>query len=176
VSERFFVEATGVCMWPAVREGDLLLCEPLGGSVPSKGEVLVAREDRGFVAHRFLRVRRYRGKEQLFLGADLGRPDRPRGRDEILGRVLLVYRQQEGLTDVAAVPAGDEDVGPVAAAILRRLARWHTRVTQLRNALRNHGDLPLQLSDVVATGSPDTSHLAREGAPRHGGAGHAGFP
>jgi hypothetical protein len=160
VSDRFFVEATGVCMWPAVREGDLLLCEPLGGAVPNRGEVLVAREDRGFVAHRFLRLRRYRGKEQLFLGADLGRPDRPRGREEILGRVLLVYRQQEGLTDVATIPAGGEQVGPFAAAVLRHLARWHTRATHLRNALRNHGARPLQSFGVVAARSPDTSHLA----------------
>jgi hypothetical protein len=137
VSERFWVEATGVCMWPAVREGDLLLCEPIGGTALSRGEVLVAHDERGFVAHRLRRARRWRGEEQLFLKADLGDADPPRRRNEILGRVLLIYRQEDCLTDVTAALGGELEIGPIAAAILRRVARLHTDAGKGRDVNRN---------------------------------------
>jgi hypothetical protein len=175
MSERFWVEATGVCMWPAVREGDLLLCEPLGSGVPNPGEVLVAHDGRGFVAHRLHSARLVRGKERLLLKADLGESDRPRGREEILGRVLLVYRQEEGLTDVTTSLRSELEVGPFTAAILRRVARWHTDAIKVRNALRNRDNTTLELPNVPrpAARSPDPGHLARTRAAAHGGIRHA---
>jgi hypothetical protein len=151
MSERFWVEATGVCMWPAIREGDLLLCQPLGSSVLCAGEVLVAHDGRGWVAHRLRYTRQLRGTEHLCLKADLGKADWPRRREEILGRVLLIYRERQGLTDLGAPLGGDLDIGPLGASFLRRLARWHTQATKIRNALRNRERATLESRDVTAT-------------------------
>jgi hypothetical protein len=169
MSERFWVQATGVCMWPAVREDDLLLCEPLGETVPLAGEVLVAHDGEGWVAHRLRRTWRRRGEERLVLKADLGPADLPRRRSEILGRVLLVYRSHQGLTDVCTPVSGELEIGPIGAAILRRVARWHTRARQARNALRNRPQATLESANDSAARPPDPRHLARAGDTAHGG-------
>ena len=164
-------------MWPAVREGDLLLCEPLGTTAPMAGEVLVANEGPGWVAHRLRCARRRRGEEQLILKADLGRPDRPRRREEILGRVLLVYRQEDGLTEVTTTLAGDElEISPFLAALLRHIARWHTRASNHRNARRNRHDRPLQSVNVSPARPPDPGDLARTRPAPDGGLRHAHLP
>jgi len=146
VSPRFWVEASGVCMWPALREGDLLLCEPLPeGPPPSPGEVLVAREGTRFVAHRLRRSHGPAGRERFVLGADLGPADPPRRREEIVGRVLLVHRSPEGLLEVAPPFTGKAEIGPLEAALLRRLARWHTDSS--RKGDRIQRILPLESGD-----------------------------
>jgi hypothetical protein len=152
VRSLFWIEIDGVCMWPALRERDLLLCEPLDGITPPLGDVLIAREGSCFVAHRLKRAYGTPGAEHFVLKADLGGADPPRPRSEILGRALLVYRPDSGrsgqaLLDVGAPLAAEPELGPLASALLRRVARWHTLANQ---GLRIQGGAPLEMGNGLA--------------------------
>jgi hypothetical protein len=135
-------------MWPALREGDQLLCGPLDES-PVAGSVLVAREGSQLVAHRLTRKTGSPGHERFILKADLGGEDRPRRRSEIVGHALLVHRQgnRQGLCDIDPPLTAGADVGPVACALLRRVARWHTTASHAQNAGRIS---PIPLLDPVS--------------------------
>ncbi len=149
------MEISGVCMWPVLREGDLLLCEPLGELAPNLGDVLVAPEGSRFVAHRLQRIYGPRSAECLVLQGDLAGPDAPRKRGDILGRALLVYRTASGtgpprLLDIAPPAVSSADLGLLGSGLLRRVASWQTRARLARNVDRIRPALPLDVGDVLA--------------------------
>lgn len=111
----------GLCMWPWIREGDLLLVEPLPGELRALlGRIAIATSVVGPVAHRIRRIAGPVGRERVILGGDLGADDPPRSRTDLLGVVRAIYRPAVGFLD----PAPAHHVGPLAAALLGRLGRW----------------------------------------------------
>ncbi len=113
--------AHGTCMWPAVREGDLLLHLPLGNQRLAERleSVAIARGLGGeLVAHRIVRVLGPSGAERVVLSGDLGNEDPPRPRSEILGLVEAVYRPGRGFVELGP-PLRP---GPLGRSLLRRIA------------------------------------------------------
>jgi hypothetical protein len=141
-------------MWPALREGDLLLCEPLDVAAPLLGEVLVARSDSRFVAHRLTRAYGPPGAERFVLKADLGGEDPARRRSEIVGRARLIHRSLPGLRnptllEIGTPLAAGPELGPLASALLRRVARWHTLATRLPpDGDRPEPEVPMSLTSI----------------------------
>ncbi len=116
----------GACMWPGIREGDLLLFRPLPPGAPLLpwiGQVAVARDGARIVAHRLRRVIGFPGRERFVLAGDLAIPDPPRPRSALVGMVRTIYRPGTGFLD----PPPVVDLGPIARAVVVRLARLATR-------------------------------------------------
>src|SRR5262249_6553629 len=81
------VRVRGVCMWRALREGDLVLMRPsrLGDAPIERGQVAVAHGPAGLVAHRVQAVHGSPQRLRITLGGDLAGDDRPRDASEIVG-------------------------------------------------------------------------------------------
>ena len=114
----------GCCMWPGVREGDLVFYAPLpdGRLEGLIGQIGIARAERGPIAHRILRVFGGPGNERLVLGGDLAEADPPRRREDVLGLVKAVYRPGQGFVDLPP----RLEIGPFGAAILSEIGRFFT--------------------------------------------------
>ncbi len=114
----------GTCMWPGLREGDLVFYAdvPDGPLADLVGRIAIARAHGEPVAHRILRVLGEPGAERLVLGGDLSEPDRLRPRRDILGIARAVYRPGHGFVDLPERLV----VGPLGRAILGRMARFFT--------------------------------------------------
>ncbi len=121
----------GNCLWPGVREGDVLFYAPLS-ELPLAhlvGKILIAQAAQGTVAHRLLRALGAPGRERVVLGGDLTGPDAPRRRDELLGVAKALYRPGQGFVELPA----PLEVGPLGGALLAKLARffsWAERVAR----------------------------------------------
>jgi hypothetical protein len=113
----------GVCMWPGLREGDMLVYSPLedGDLVGLVGQIAVASSPTGPVAHRVRSISGSPGK-QLILAGDLSANDAPRGREEILGVAKALYRPGQGFIELP----GPLTVGPMGRVMLQRLGRFFT--------------------------------------------------
>jgi signal peptidase I len=121
-SERLeVVEIRGGCMWPGLRDGDLVLYRPRSPLEP--GQIVVARSELGLIAHR---VRAVLGARRVVLGGDLRGDDPPRDPSEILGVARALYRPGQGFVDLPA----RLETSPLGAAVLTRAAQlwsWATR-------------------------------------------------
>jgi hypothetical protein len=117
-------------MWPALREGDLVLVrrsEDLGKPI-EPGQVAVAHGPSGLVAHRVREVRDLAGRPRIVLGGDLSANDPPREASEIVGIAQAVYRPGVGFVDLP-LPV---ELNPLGAAVLARAARlWSWAVQRL---------------------------------------------
>jgi hypothetical protein len=124
------VEVRGGCMWPALREGDLVLMRPteqLEGPI-ERGQVAVAQGASGLVAHRVRAVLGGASRPRIVLGGDLSANDPPRGASEIVGVAQAVYRPGVGFVDLP-IPV---ELNPLGAAVLARAARlWSWAVRRL---------------------------------------------
>jgi hypothetical protein len=114
----------GTCMWPGIREGDLIFYAPLGPEplAPLVGQIAVARAPFGPVAHRIRRVFGAHGREWVVLAGDLAPEDSPRRRSEILGLARALYRPGQGFADLPE----RLEVGPAGGAVLQLLGRFFT--------------------------------------------------
>jgi hypothetical protein len=114
----------GTCMWPGVREGDLIFYAPLGPEplAPLVGQIAVAQSSIGPVAHRIRRVFGAAGREWVILAGDLSPDDPPRRRPELLGLARALYRPGQGFVDLPK----PLNVDPLLAAILQRLGQFFT--------------------------------------------------
>ncbi len=115
----------GACMWPGIREGDLLFFRPLPAGTPLApllGTVALARDGGRIVGHRLLRAFGLPGRERFVLSGDLADPDPPRPRETLLGIVRAVYRPGKGFLD----PPDARPSGPLSRALLSRVARLAT--------------------------------------------------
>lgn len=123
---RRLCRAHGTCMWPAIREGDLLFHappseEPLERQLNS---VAIALSPSGeLVAHRILRVFGPPGWERIVLAGDLAVEDRPRWRSQIVGLVEAIYRPGRGFVDLPP-PLRP---GPIGRGLLRKIAALASR-------------------------------------------------
>jgi hypothetical protein len=122
----------GTCMWPGIREGDLLFYAPLGPTplAPLVGQIAVASSPAGPVAHRIRRVVGAAGCERVVLGGDLSAEDAPRRRGDVLGLARALYRPGQGFVDLPEPSEAD----PVLAALLQQLARFFTWAQHLASA------------------------------------------
>jgi hypothetical protein len=85
-----WIEATGGSMGPVVPPGSRLLVE-FGRTPERTGEVIVYRRDATIVAHRFVARRGDAAAARLIAKGDAeALPDRPIGRDDVLGVVRAV--------------------------------------------------------------------------------------
>jgi hypothetical protein len=124
------VEIRGGCMWPALREGDLVLMRPQEDSASEiePGRVAIATGPAGLVAHRVQAVQGQAGQLRVTLGGDLSGDDAPRGASEIVGVAQAVYRPGVGFVDLPE----PMDLNPLGAAVLARAARlWSWAVRRL---------------------------------------------
>jgi hypothetical protein len=96
--------ADGWSMYPAIRSGEMITVEPLGGSPIGVGDVLLYRRGRAVIAHRVVRMRSSSGRlverrqrnprdPRLVLQGDAADCcDEPIGPEQVLGRVVAVER------------------------------------------------------------------------------------
>lgn len=82
-------EAGGDSMYPLIRSGDRLLVEPVAPRALRRGDVVLARLDRGLTAHRIVRID---GDTITTRGDNCGVDDPPFTRAQLLGRVRAVER------------------------------------------------------------------------------------
>jgi hypothetical protein len=86
--------ADGRSMDPAIRDGEVITVEPLGGLPVRIGEVVLYRHGRAAIAHRVVRVRSSAGRivELRLRGDAAGACDAPVAPGQVLGRVVAVER------------------------------------------------------------------------------------
>jgi signal peptidase I len=81
--------ATGWSMYPAIRSGEQLVVDPVDANEIRRGEVVLAKLDRGLTAHRVVRIER-RGGEVVKIvtrGDNCAEADPPFAAAEFVGRV-----------------------------------------------------------------------------------------
>jgi hypothetical protein len=125
----------GTCMWPGIREGDLIFYVPLADEAlaPLVGQIAVARSSAGSsVAHRIQRVSGPAGRERVVLKGDLAWSDAPRRRAELLGVAKALYRPGRGFVDLPE----SLEVGPAGGALLQLLGRFFTWAERRASAPR----------------------------------------
>jgi len=87
-------EAGGDSMYPVIRSGDRLLVEPADARTLRRGDVVLARLERGLTAHRIVRVE-LRGDAVASItmrGDNCPADDPPFPPDQLLGRVRAIDR------------------------------------------------------------------------------------
>jgi len=82
-------EAGGDSMYPLIRSGDRLLVEPVAPRALRRGDVVLARLDRGLTAHRIVRID---GDTITTRGDNCDGDDPPFTPAQLLGRVRAVER------------------------------------------------------------------------------------
>jgi signal peptidase I len=82
-----FIVVAGDSMWPVLRSGDAVLCEPVAAAVP--GEIVVARLPHAVVAHR---VVSWTPGAVVLRGDATPLNDAPVAAELVLGRVVRVRR------------------------------------------------------------------------------------
>jgi len=83
-------EADGDSMYPLIRSGDRLLVEPVAPRALRRGDVVLARLDRGLTAHRIVRID---GATITMRGDNCDVDDPPFAPAQLLGRVRAVERE-----------------------------------------------------------------------------------
>lgn len=119
-----WIPIRGDSMWPSLRSNDE------AGTVrlrvhPKKGQIVVARQKNGLVAHRVLCVA---GRFVTLVGDNCWRPDVPIPLENLYGVVLLVRRRGRLLR------RPEWDRGPTALGLLRRHLKQGAR--RLRMAVK----------------------------------------
>jgi hypothetical protein len=107
------MRALGSSMMPALRPGDDLLVNPLTGSIPSRGEIVLFTRDGRLFAHRVVAAGEY---HLITRGDCLDDDDPPVPPSQILGTVASVFR---GGREVAP-PAEPSRAQTIMSSALRR--------------------------------------------------------
>ncbi|HWW60725.1 MAG TPA: S24/S26 family peptidase, partial [Thermoanaerobaculia bacterium] len=116
--------ATGDSMWPLIQSGDYLLVEPAAASNIARGDVVLARLDRGLTAHRVIEVRRDGASLRITTrGDNAPQNDAPFTESAILGRVTHAERDghQSSINRTGTIFLAISRAWVRAAARLRRL-------------------------------------------------------
>ena len=81
--------ATGSSMHPAIRSGEQLVVDRVGANEIRRGDVVLAKLERGLTAHRVVRVARRGGEvvEIVTRGDNCAGEDPPFGAAQLVGRV-----------------------------------------------------------------------------------------
>lgn len=92
-----FVTVAGDSMWPTLRTGDAVLCEPVAAATP--GDIVVAKLPHGVIAHR---VVRWSANEVVLRGDTALSNDAAVSAELVLGRVIKVRRSgvEHAVSDV----------------------------------------------------------------------------
>lgn len=110
--------ASGDSMHPVIRDGDYLhvvRCEP---SELRRGEVILAKTDRGLTAHRIVRISERDGTLRIVMRGDNAlRSDAPVGPADVLGRVARIERD----TNISNSGAESATIMRLASVLARRL-------------------------------------------------------
>jgi hypothetical protein len=123
-------QADGWSMHPTIRNGEVILVEPVGDRALRMGDVLLYRRSRSAIAHRLIRVRGLAdGRRQLLLRGDAADSCDPLVHiDHVLGRVVAVER------DGRTLPLGllSRTWSPAYGWALRRYERFQFSSTKRR--------------------------------------------
>jgi len=119
-----WVPIRGDSMWPSLRSDDEAGMVRLR-VYPKKGQIVVARQKNGLVAHRVLCIA---GPFVTLAGDNCSRPDVPIPLENLYGVVLLVRRRGRVLR------RPEWDRGPTALGLLRRRLKQSAR--RLRMAVK----------------------------------------
>ena len=88
------ITAGGYSMWPAIRQGDRVVIEPLQGQIPSAGDIVALRRDGGYVVHRVTEVINSEGRCFFRTQGDaVTRADEPADISIIAGIVRRLIRK-----------------------------------------------------------------------------------
>jgi len=90
---RVRIPAGGMSMFPRVRDGDIVIIEPVAPAALAIGDIVVYRGSEAVVAHRLIGRCHRDGRMQLTVKGDfLRRSDGPVLPEAVLGRVVAVER------------------------------------------------------------------------------------
>jgi hypothetical protein len=79
-------------MWPTIRSGEWVTCEPVEHTSVRRGDILLVRDRDNLVAHRFIGLERRGGLGLVLRGDARGTSDAPVMPSQILGRIVFVER------------------------------------------------------------------------------------
>jgi signal peptidase I len=88
-------KAPGRSMNPTIKEGETITIQPAAPSAVSKGDIILYSFERGFIAHRVLRILRRKGDAPCFImrGDASDATDYPVAAQQVLGKVISVERE-----------------------------------------------------------------------------------
>lgn len=117
---RQWLTAAGTSMLPLIREGDHLLVD-LSPFSPRPGDIVVARQANGLVAHRVIAIRLHGATYRILTQGDHVRwQDPPRAPADLLGRVIA--RSRGGQT--IALDTRWQRIAGRAFVYSAKLTRW----------------------------------------------------
>lgn len=92
--QRVRFKAPGRSMNPTIKEGETITIQPVAPSAVSKGDIILYSFERGFIAHRVLRILRRKSDAPCFImrGDASDSFDYPVGTQQVLGKVISVER------------------------------------------------------------------------------------
>jgi signal peptidase I len=109
-------------MNPTIKEGETITIKPAAASAVSKGDIILYSFERGFIAHRVLRILRRKGDAPCFImrGDASGSSDCPVSAQQVLGKVISVERSGRSI-----------DLYSKKARMLRIAHTWASRLKRL---------------------------------------------
>jgi signal peptidase I len=93
--QRVRFKAPGRSMQPTIKEGETITIQPTAASTVRKGDIILYSFERGFIAHRVVRILRRKGDFPRFImrGDASGSFDYPVSAQQVLGKVISVERE-----------------------------------------------------------------------------------
>ena len=87
--------ATGQSMKPTIKDGEVIIIEPVEPAKIERGDIIFYRAKRGVIAHRVMAIARTDGGQPTFIlrGDSAVTDDPPVASSNILGRVIAVERR-----------------------------------------------------------------------------------
>jgi signal peptidase I len=88
-------KAPGLSMNPTIKEGETIIIQPAAPSSVRKGDIILYSFERGFIAHRVVRILRKKGDTPSFImrGDASDSSDCPVSAPQVLGKVISVRRE-----------------------------------------------------------------------------------
>ncbi len=93
--QRVRFKAPGRSMQPTIIEGETITVEPVAPQAVRKGDIILYSFERGFIAHRVVRILRRKGDAPCFImrGDASDSFDYPVAAQQVLGKVISVERE-----------------------------------------------------------------------------------
>jgi signal peptidase I len=112
-------------MNPTIKEGETIIIQPAAPSSVRKGDIILYNFERGFIAHRVVRILRGKGDASSFImrGDASDSSDCPVAAQQVLGKVISLERKGR-IIDLYSKRARIKHIAHLWASRLKRLI-WH---------------------------------------------------
>jgi signal peptidase I len=120
--QRVRFKAPGRSMNPTIKEGETIIIQPAAPSSVRKGDIILYRFERGFIAHRVVRILRKKSDTPSFImqGDASDAFDCPVSAQQVLGKVISVEQGGRSI-----------DLYSIRARIWHTVHKWVSRLKRL---------------------------------------------